>query len=72
MVDLRANLIRHAREAILETYDWQRKDQLSKLASEVREHFDLFTVSCCQEDLTNLVAAWTRLTLVLNHLPVKT
>ena len=63
-------LIKEARDAAIFCNDSGKRALLRHLTDEVQDAFGLFTVSCSREDMERLVAAWSRLILALNELPV--
>ncbi len=67
---LEMNLIKEARNAALFCNDYTKRVTLQRVTDELHDVFGRFTVSCSREDMTDLVAAWTRVILALNDLPV--
>ncbi len=64
------DLIKEGRAAASFCNNSDRRALLHRLTDEVQDTFGLFAVSCSREDMERLVAAWSRLILALNELPV--
>ncbi len=67
---IETNLIREARAAALVCTDYTKRVTLQRVTDELHDVFGRFTVSCSRADMSDLVAAWTRVILALNDLPV--
>jgi hypothetical protein len=63
------SLIKDARIAAMYCVDHIKRRVLIERTDELQNIFGLFTVSCDQADMEQLVGAWTRVVIAMKNLP---
>ncbi len=60
------SLLEEAGTAARTWTDWRKVQTLRECTDELRNAFGVFSISCSREDMRHLVAAWSRVILILD------